>query len=99
MMVMVDEVCDTEEDILGLILDEVRGLKVAFEERIEKLEMGFIAMSSNVDFLVETYQGYNTRLTQQELAVQRGTPAPKASSTSLSVVPGGRREGGGDCDV
>jgi hypothetical protein len=99
MMAMVDEVCrDTEEDILSIILDEVRGMKIALEKRIERLEESFVAMASNVDFLVATYQGYNTRLTQQELAVQRGTPAPKASSTSLSVVPGGRREGG-DCDV
>lgn len=75
---MVDEVCvDTEDDILGIILDEVREMRTSIEGRLELLEAGFDIMGRNIDALVAGYQDHGLRLTQ-------GPPTP------LAVLKGGK---------
>ena len=94
---MVDsEQCATEEDILSVILEEVRSLKESLEERIDGLERSFKEMGLNVDFLVSTYQNHNERLTLQEKAIARrdsDTPTP------FHWVRGREDDTGGDNDV
>lgn len=70
-----DQCVPTEEDILSVILEEVRSLKDSLEERIDRLEHSFKEMGLNVDFLVSTYQNYNERLTLQEKR-SSDTPSP-----------------------
>lgn len=95
--------CTTQEDILTVMLGEVREMRASFEERftllekylgksvvrpIEKLQYDLSESNANIRFLVDAYKNLQQRQTLSEVGVGPKTP--------LAVVVGDKGSKGGN---